>query len=97
MNGNAPLLKTEAEMAESEISSLLQICMVASEIIAISWDFTCEICRSWSFKSFFQKLKKVTRRWDMSYVNISSGQDLSGFITNIKKIIKFFSSVETIF
>ena len=36
MNGSAPLMRKEAEMAESEIINLLQIYMVASKIVAIS-------------------------------------------------------------
>ena len=54
-----------AKMAESEIMNLLQIYMVASKTFAISWNFTCEMCRLWSFKIFYQKLKKVTRRRDV--------------------------------
>ena len=55
MNGFAPLIKKEADMEEFEIVNLLQIHMVASKIIAISWDFRCEICKSWSF---FSEVKK---------------------------------------
>ena len=36
MNGSAPLVQKEAEMAVSEISNLLQIYMFASKINAIS-------------------------------------------------------------
>ena len=53
MNGFAPLMKKEAEMAESEIFNLLQIYMVASKIITISWDLQIMI-----FLDIFSEVKK---------------------------------------
>ena len=53
MNGFAPSMKKEAEMAESEIFNLLQIYMVASKIITISWDLQIMI-----FLDIFSVVKK---------------------------------------